>query len=535
MRPYFRLKKLLDISLAAVGSILLILGFPVFNQSFLLWFALLPLLYLLLEKSLVASFLFGLVYGAIFFLGIFYWILEVAGYTYLHHALLAIYLGSYIGLFGLSYSLILKRLGITAGLAASPFIWTSLEYLRSTASFLALPWGLLAHSQYQYPMIIQISSVLGLWGVSFLIVGANAGMTSLLISMRPGNPKPSLLNLRLSYSKSALLIFVVAVFSVSATLVYGLWRTTRPIEGQPIRISIVQGNIEQKKKWDPKYARDIMQRYGDLTIEASQMRPELIVWPETATPWSVSRHPQLMKEIQLLSIETNSRILFGSAEGQKFTSLLIGRNFHNTAFLIEPGQKIENIQKYHKIKLFPFGEYLPYKEVIPWSWIGAADFGSYIPGSEYKLFKMDGERFATTICWENLFPDLVRRFVNRGAKFIVNITNEAWFGETAAPEQFLSMNVFRAVENGVYVVRCANTGISCFIDPCGRVVDRVRNEEGKIVFVSGFLTGEVVPLSPNTFYTSYGDWFPWLCITISIGFILAAILAKNPKDSLRKT
>ena len=160
-----------------------------------------------------------------------------------------------------------------------------------------------------------------------------------------------------------------------------------------------------------------------------------------------------------------------------------------------------------------------------------AEFGSYIPGTEYKLFEMDGERFATTICWENLFPDLVRQFVKKGARFIVNITNEAWFGETAAPEQFLSMNVFRAVENGVYVVRCANTGISCFIDPCGRVVDRVKNEEGKDVFVSGFLTGEVVPLSPNTFYTRYGDWFPWLCIIVSAGFILAAIFPKREKNT----
>lgn len=268
-------------------------------------------------------------------------------------------------------------------------------------------------------------------------------------------------------------------------------------------------------------------------MAAGESRSDLIVWPETATPGSVSRYPQLMKEIQAISTETDSRILFGSAEGQKFISRLKGQNFHNTAFLIEPGQKIENIQKYHKIRLFPFGEYLPYKEIIPWSWIGVAEFGSYIPGTEYKLFEMDGERFATTICWENLFPDLVRQFVKRGARFIVNITNEAWFGETAAPEQFLSMNVFRAVENGVYVVRCANTGISCFIDPCGRVVDRVKNEEGKDVFVSGFLTSEVVPLSPDTIYTRYGDWFPWLCIIVSAGFILAAIFSKTRKESLK--
>jgi apolipoprotein N-acyltransferase len=127
----------------------------------------------------------------------------------------------------------------------------------------------------------------------------------------------------------------------------------------------------------------------------------------------------------------------------------------------------------------------------------------------------------------------VRQFVKNGARFIVNITNEARFGETAAPEQFLSMNVFRAVENGVYVVRCSNTGISCFIDPCGRVVDRVKNNEGKDIFVSGFLTGEVVPLSSDTFYTRYGDWFPWLCIIVSAGFILTAIFSKPGEKPAR--
>ena len=529
------MKILFDIFLALVGSSLLILGFPIFNQSLLPWFALIPLLYILVKKPLVAGFLFGLVYGAIFFLGIFYWIFEVSGYTYLHHSLMITYLGSYIGLFGVICALVSSRLGVLKSLVASPFIWTSLEYLRSNASFLALPWGLLAHSQYQNPTTIQLASIFGVWGVSFLIVLANAGLTGLLISMSPGNSKPMLPKYQFSCSRSTFWVIGVAVFSVSATLAYGFWRTNSPVEGRPIRISIVQGNIEQKKKWDPKYARHIMQKYKDLTTEVSQRRPELIVWPESATPGSVSRYPQLMKDIQGLSLETNSRILFGSAEGQKFASFLAGRNLYNTAFLVEPGQKIENIQKYHKIKLFPFGEYLPYKKVIPWSWIEVAEFGSFRPGSEYKLFEMDGERFATTICWENLFPDLVRQFVGRGARFIVNITNEAWFGETAAPEQFLSMNVFRAVENGVYLARCANTGISCFIDPCGRVVDRLRNEEGKDVFVSGLLTGEVVPLSSNTFYTRFGDWFPWLCIIISIGFILAAILVKTPKAILRKT
>jgi apolipoprotein N-acyltransferase len=523
---------LFDISIASVGSILLVLGLPVFNQSLLPWFALVPLLYLLLKKSPAAAFWFGLVYGAIFFLGIFYWILVVKGYTYLHHTLLAVYLGSYIGMFGLIYSFVSRRLGFTAALSAAPFIWTSIEYFRSHAFFLSLPWGLLAHSQYQNPVIIQLSSVFGLWGVSFLIAATNAGLTGfILFAVGWWKQKSSDLGDRWGHSKKPLAVTVAALFLFSAAVVHGFFKVSRPVIGEPIRLSIVQGNIDQKKKWDPNFARFILQKYRDLSTEAGESRPQLIVWPETATPGSINRQPQLIKEMQGLSSEINSWILFGSADGQKFTSRLFGRERHNTAFLMEPGQKVDNLQKYHKIRLFPFGEYLPYKEILPWSWIGVSELGSYIPGSEYKIFEMHGVRFATTICWENLFPDLVREFVNRGAKFIINITNEAWFGETAAPEQFLSMSVFRAVENGVYVVRCSNTGISCFIDPCGRIVDRVKNKEGKEVFVSGFLTDSVVPLSSNTFYTRYGDWFPWLCIIISLGFISKAILRKIPDSA----
>jgi len=142
----------------------------------------------------------------------------------------------------------------------------------------------------------------------------------------------------------------------------------------------------------------------------------------------------------------------------------------------------------------PFGEYLPHEDVIPWSWIKAGAIGNYLPGTEYTVFQLPEGRLSVTICWENLFSNLVRQFVKRGAQFIVNITNEAWFGETAAPYQFLSMSVFRAVENRVYVVRCANTGISCFIDPCGRVVDRVKDENGRDIFVRGIVTGSVIPL-----------------------------------------
>jgi apolipoprotein N-acyltransferase len=198
--------------------------------------------------------------------------------------------------------------------------------------------------------------------------------------------------------------------------------------------------------------------------------------------------------------------------------------------LLQPNPGRHKNVRYDKIRLFPFGEYLPYKHIIPWSAIGVPDVGGYVPGDQYTVFEQRDWRFSATICWENLFPDQVRQFVRKGAQFIVNITNEAWFGETEAPEQFLSMNVFRAVENGIFLVRCANTGISCIIDPCGRVLDRVKDENGKDVFVRGYVTGEIIPLQSNSLYTRYGDWFAWLCVIVSAGIPPLALL-KMPSSA----
>jgi apolipoprotein N-acyltransferase len=467
----------------------------------------------------------------IFFLGIFHWILEVPGYTYLHHALLAVYLGSYIGIFGFVLTLTNKRIGLIASFFSAPFVWTSLEYMRSNFTFLELPWGLLAHSQYKIPIVYQITSITGTYGVSFLIVIVNAAIASLVLTFIPG------LKMRRSFyyyyreHKSKYVVAIVGFASLSLTCVYGYLSVNQSFSGTPIKLALVQGNIAQRKKWDQNYSKFIMRTYRDLTLSAASNKPMMIVWPETATPGSISRHIGMYNKLKRIATEADAYLLFGSAQRAKFAKKETDKTkLSNSAFLIPPGKKKEMTQRYDKIRLFPFGEYLPHEDTLPWSWINVPKMGAYLSGKEYTILKLSEVPFAATICWENMFSDLVRKFVKNGAQFIVNMTNEAWFGETAAPEQFLSMNVFRAVENRVYVVRCANTGISCFIDPCGRVIDRVKDKNGKDIFVRGFLTGEVVPLKSNTFYTRHGDWFAWLCVIVSLIFILFAIVKPRSRS-----
>jgi apolipoprotein N-acyltransferase len=464
----------------------------------------------------------------VFFLGIFDWILVISGYTILHHAILDLYLGSYIGLFGWVFCFIGKRRGAGQALVAAPFLWVSLEYIRSNLGFLALPWGLLAHSQYEQTPVIQIASLTGVYGISFLIVLANSAFTGALLPLADKvkgfkighHQKPSI--------RERIVIWSAAFGALAITFIYGFSHTSQPISGEAIRLSLVQGNVEQQRKWDRKFAGKIMDIYLELTQQAAEDKPNLIVWPETATPDAITRNPGIHLAVRRAAKTAGSPLLIGSARHQKMERREPGGpKYANSAFLIDPSASQGRPHQYDKIRLFPFGEYLPMKETLPWSLIRVPDVGTYESGKDFTVFELQDFRFSTTICWENMFPDLVRQFVKGGAQFIINMTNEAWFGDTAAPYQFLSMNVFRAVENNVFVIRCANTGISCFIDPHGRVVSRVRDEAGKDVFVRGTLSGSVIPQSEKTFYTKHGDLFAFLCFIVSAIFILAAVVKKE--------
>jgi apolipoprotein N-acyltransferase len=525
-------------SLAVGSSFLLILSFPKFDFGFSAWIGLIPLLIAINKKELKSGFLLSLVCGMIFFLGIFYWILEIKGYTLLHHALLALYLGSYFAMFGLGFCFISRRWGTTPALFSTPFIWVTLEYVRGNLSFLALPWGFLAHSQYRYPVVIQIASIVGSYGISFLIVLVNAALAFLVLE-RLKSPLPlELCKVQGCHAPNVVhrptnrlpFLLITATSLLLFTLLYGYFTITDTITGSKVKISLIQGNIEQPKKWDPKFAREIMQTYVQLTEEASKAESTLVVWPETATPGSISTNPALHMELRSLVKRTGTYLLLGSAQHRKFTKeKMKDIRYTNSAYLLDPRPKLVRNQTYDKIYLFPFGEYLPYREMIPWDLININPSGSdnYVSGTEFTVFKHPDFRFGVTICWENIFPDLVRQFVKQGAQCIINLTNEAHFGKTAAPHQLVSMSVFRAVENKVYVIRCANTGVSCIIDPNGRIVDRVKDDKGHDIFIRGILTGYIIPLESTTIYTQFGDVLVWITFIESAVFLFVALFKKR--------
>jgi apolipoprotein N-acyltransferase len=323
-------------------------------------------------------------------------------------------------------------------------------------------------------------------------------------------------------------LVVVTAGIMVASLIYGRIVIAKPLEGDRIRISVLQGNIPQEKKWDKAFARAIMKTYRDLSLEAARDKPVLIAWPETATPAAINNSRGVRNQVMKILNEVQVPMLIGSAERRKYDLEGMKKfDYTNAAyFLSSNGGQVQS-QRYDKIHLLPFGEYLPTKDSIPWHLIGVQAVSGYRSGTEFTVFQLGQYKFSAPICWENIFPYITRNFVKNGAQFIINITNAAYFGRTSAAYQVLSMNVFRAVENRVYVARAANIGISCIIDPCGRVVGRVKDENGEDIFVRGHLTGTVIPLDSKTFYTRHGDVFAWICVGISVVFLLVALVKRR--------
>ena len=427
-----------------------------------------------------------------------------------------------MGLFGLTINVISRRWNSSAALLATPFIWVSIEYIRSNLSFLALPWALLGHSQYQYPLIIQFASFAGAYGISFLMAFANAALAAIILSCYAKFENDETIKVSPTSRRAAISMLLTTVAFTGLALIYGYMVLSQPINAQGIKTSVLQGNIDQEMKSDPKkYSQFIMQKYTDLTRQASKAKPKLIVWPEAATPGFVLKNMSLHRQITSLVKEAKTYFLIGSSEYPKFAkpSSLTPKDIGNSALFFSSEGKV--VGQYLKIHLVPFGEYVPYVGIIPWpSFVVPEDRDNYeIPGKEFTLFPIDDAKFGVLICWEIVFPELFRAFVKNGANFMINVTNEGWFGQTAAPYQMAAVNVFRAVENRIAVARAANTGISCFIDPYGRITGRVKNND-KDIFVEGYLT-QKIPLShEKTFYTNYGDVFVYTILGLTVLLIV---------------
>jgi apolipoprotein N-acyltransferase len=396
-----------------------------------------------------------------------------------------------------------------------------------------LPWNFIAHSQYRYLSLIQISDITGMYGVSFLIVMVNQFLSQVLVFFfRPGRDGPRDIS-DAGFGKSWIPSSILIIILVAFTVFYGRQRINLPERDGHIRVAIVQANIMAKDNMSPAEQSEHLNAYRQLSLEAGEKGPDLIIWPASSLP-AEFRSRVVRRTVQQIARETGTYLLVGGAGVEKFKPRKEGQvPYSNSEFLIAATGRLK--KRYNKIHLVPFNEYLPLQGKIKWPrWITPLEF-SFIRGEEYTLFEVSEAKFGTPICWEGMFSDLFRRFVKAGANFMVNVTNDGFTGRTAAPYQTLVMTVFRAVENRVVVLRASTTGISCYISPTGEIVERIRDNNGNDIFVSGILVRDVPLYNTKTFYAMYGDIFAFVAIGVSIAALMVSIYTRWRRRSGMRT
>ncbi|MFC1591991.1 apolipoprotein N-acyltransferase [Thermodesulfobacteriota bacterium] len=485
------------IVLASSAALLASASFPRTGIVPLAWICLLPLLHMLRRATFLQAFLLGWLFGALHTLIICYWVFHAmytnssAGFT-VSLLFTVFFVGGGIGLYLAAFACMARRV---IQCCASPVIasvliaalWVMVEYLRSHL-FSGIPWSLLGYSQYSWTRLIQISDITGIYGVSGIIVFSNC-MLFYALHKRP------------QYG-TMLKRMLPAVLLLAGVLLYGTVRLQQydhstPKDADPVgRIAVIQASIPQDSKWRQEQRRQIITTHCDLTEQALQAGARLVFWPETAVPFYLQE--RLPERILQLCRTYNAAIVAGSP---RYTGKAGSHQFYNAAFLITEG----GISTVHdKLHLFPFGEYFPlgFIDLLKLKYSAPRQ---YTPGDAYTVFSTGPYRFCTLICFEILFPHLVRTFMHEQVDFMANLSNDAWFGRSSAHYQHFSMAVFRAVECRRTIVRASNTGISGFISPAGTILSSLSP------FTDGFLLHTPVPCRTETAYVRYGDVFAWIC------------------------
>ena len=515
------------ILLAATTGILLPYCFPRYDLGLLAWIALIPLHIALdgLSRRRQAFWL-GWLAGIICSTGIMSWVVTAMNtygkvplvFSYGIMLLLTAYLGLYVGIYSAGvvwFRMLMPRYG----LFAAPCLWVTLELLR-TYVLSGLPWSLLGYSQYRQLDVIQIADHLGVYGVSFLIVLSNVALAELYLWLMPlfRGFRPARLPWEL-VTTAAMLVSLSWAYSTSL-----IASETMEHSKATLQVGVVQPNIDQAVKWDQAFREETLRRYDRLT-ESFGYGVDLVVWPEAATPFIYEREPVYQLQLVAMANRASAPLLFGSPAvrfDQERKPFLL-----NSAYLLSPDGEL--LGRYDKQHLVPFGEYIPLKSSLLFFLEkmveGIGDFQAG-PGPtilSFQLKESDGVaparrvKFGVVICYEVIFPDLVRRIAGSGAEFLVTITNDAWFGDSSAPAQHFSMVVLRSVENHLAFARAANTGISGFIDPFGRII------VASPTFTQTALQAEIPVRQTKTFYSRHGDVFAYGCMLISLLFCLYGI------------
>jgi apolipoprotein N-acyltransferase len=487
--------------IAVCSGLLLTACFPRIGLAFVAWGALVPLLYFAARNKPPACFTLGWLAGLFHGLSLLYWITYVVnrygslplpvslGICFLLVAYLAIFPGLFCA--GLSW---LRNRGLP-WLPAAPFLWVTLE-LGKSRLLTGFPWENLGYSQYSWLQVIQMADLTGVFGISLVLVLSNVLLYTLIFSTN-----------RQRKALTRLYPLLLLISLVSIVVGYGSWRlgSLEGNRGPSFKVALVQGNIAQDTKWDPAFQQTTLEKYRRLTSEVAKHRPQLVIWPETATPFYFLADQKNSETLFRQVREVQIPLLFGSPAYRRKGELL---RLYNRAYLLDGDGML--IGYYDKIHLVPFGEYVPWKKILFFVDKLVQAAGDFASGEKAVVLDLPPAKAGVLICYEAIFPELSRDLVNAGANFLVNLTNDAWFGRSSAPYQHLSMAVLRSVENRVPMARCANTGISGFIDSRGSILQVTS------LFEDATMLGNIQLGDGKTFYTRFGDWVAWICLCVTV-------------------
>jgi apolipoprotein N-acyltransferase len=507
----------LDLLAVAVSSALLIVSFPPFPLGGLAWMGLVPLLLALRDAGAGRAAALAYAMGLLLSVAHGIWLPSVAGISLGLWGLMHAFHATYFAGFGVLASLVRRHVPGWA-LVGLPTAWVLIEYLRLHSGFLSFPWPVLAYSQLQAPAVAEVASVTGMWGVSFLVVGANAALAELVLRLvRPASdPAPP----RLAVAAAALSGVALLLLPHLAA-----GRSEEPPEAK-LRVAVVQAGVWQRAS---SVGRErVLEEYRQRTESLRRAEPALVVWPESAIAGAIPGDFGLVSSLVAVTRQSRAFLLVGASGADKNRpgELADARRASNSAFLIAPDGSLRG--RYDKVRLLPFNEYLPLREWLPWpSWL-AGTRPDARPGARATTFELGSARFGVLICWENLFPDTFRRIAAQDVDFVVSMTNESFVPSPMAREQLLAFNAFRAIENHTPVVRAASTGVSGMIAADGRLVARLRDERGRDVDAHGTLVGEIQLGRERTFYSRHGDWFVTALALLAGAAVVRAATRKAP-------
>jgi apolipoprotein N-acyltransferase len=519
--------------LVFLSSLLQVLIFPLAGFYVLSWVAFAPLIVALLRTrpagaleidgsvNLQAAkpgqaFLLGYISGILWYAGTCYWIYDTMhqyGGLSVPLALLALflfclYLGLYHGLFGLLLSLAAgPGRNYRRALVAAPFLWVAVELARTLVT--GFPWNLLGTAQVDNISLSRITTLTGVYGVSFEIMLVNVAVAAAFLVPRK--------------KRGMLLIASVAAASVlqAGRLVPA---PTLPTDRAAL---LVQENIPVDGTWTRDAFERTLRELSDLSVKAvtsnssddssavPHSKPgevDLIVWPESPAPF-FTNDPLFRDAVSETARKSHSWLVTGAIGSMPAThSGTSSSRVFNSAALVSPAG--DWTARYDKVHLVPFGEYLPFPRLFAFAGGLTKEVGEFEAGTSRAPLNAGGTELGVFICYESVFPGEVRQFADRGAQVLVNLSNDGWYGDSGAYAQHLNQTRMRAIENDRWLLSATNTGVTASIDPYGRTVARLPRKERAALVAPYALT------SVTTFYTRHGDWFAWLCAIISAGALL---------------